>query len=177
MHIPNEEIRLEVARAIREVDHAETTRRLMESDQLIDDTIHMREEAVAAQIEKVHLEETASSHYNNEQALRSTIKLAYYTYRDHYIQLEELPGGEGYADVVYIPKKDSPSYPILVVELKWNKDAEGAIKQIKDRKYPRPLEEYGSKILLVGINYDKDAPAGKRKHSCIIEELRGVYEE
>ena len=169
VHIPNEEIRLEFSKAIREVDHVETMKRLMESDQLLDDTIHLREEAVAGQIEKVHAEETTPLHYNNEQALRSTIKLAYYTYRDHYLQFEELAGGEGFADLVYLPKRDS-SYPILVVELKWNKSAKGAIDQIKDRQYPKPLEGYGSRILLVGISYDKDAPAGKRKHSCVIEE-------
>lgn len=169
VHIPNEEIRLEFSKAIREVDHAETMKRLMESDQLLDDTIHLREEAVAGQIEKVHAEETTPLHYNNEQALRSTIKLAYYTYRDYYLQFEELAGGEGFADMVYLPKRDS-SYPILVVELKWNKSAKGAIDQIKNRQYPKPLERYGSRILLVGISYDKDAPAGKRKHSCVIEE-------
>ena len=170
VHIPNEEIRLEFSKIIREVDHAETRKRLLESDQLIDNTIHLREEAVAAQIEKVHSEETAALHYNSEQSLRSTIKLAYYTYRDHYVQFEELPGGKGFADVVYLPKRDS-SYPILVVELKWDQDAKGAIAQIKDRQYQKPLEGFGSRILLVGISYDKDAPAGERKHNCVIEEF------
>ena len=47
------------------------------------------------------------------------IKLAYYTYRDHYVRLEELPAGEGYADIVYLPKRDT-GYPVLVMELKWN---------------------------------------------------------
>ena len=109
-------------------------------------------------------------HYNNEQSLRSTIKLAYYAYRDHYVQFEELPGGEGYADIVYLPKRDS-SYPILVIELKWNQSAKGAIEQIRNRNYPAPLVEYGSRILLVGISYDKDAAYGARRHTCIIEEF------
>ncbi len=101
--------------------------------------------------------------------MRSTIKPAYYTYRDHYVQFEELPGGDGFADVVYLPKKDS-SYPVLVIELKWNKDAKSVIDQIKDRQYQKLLEEFGTKILLVGISYDKNAPIGQRKHHCIIEE-------
>ena len=33
----------------------------------------------------------------------------------------------------YLPKKDS-MFPALVIELKWNKDADTAIKQIHDRK-------------------------------------------
>lgn len=165
--IPNEEIRLEFSKSIRVVPHKETMQRLKESDQLFYDTIHENEEAVAAQIEKVHEEEMEPRLYNNEQALRSVIKLAYYTYKDNYLQWEELPAGAGYADVVYLPRRDS-DYPALVIELKWNKSSEGAIAQILDRKYPDALKGYGGDILLVGVNYDKEAPAGRRKHTCRI---------
>ncbi len=169
VRIPNEEIRREFSRAIRKADHTETLRRVRESDQLILDTIHKNEAAVAAQIEKVHTEETSPLFYNNEQALRSTIKLAYYTYREHYLQFEELPSGEGYADIVYLPKRDT-EFPALLIELKWNKGADSAIEQIHRKKYPKALEGFGGKLLLVGVSYDKDAPAGSRKHSCLIEE-------
>ena len=81
---------------------------------------------------------------------------------------EELPVGSGYADVVYLPRQGS-KMPALVIELKWNQSARGAIEQIKCRRYPAGLEEFGSEILLVGINYRKDAPAGERKHTCLIE--------
>ena len=167
VHIPNEEIRREFHKAIRKVDHEETKKRLAASDRLFFDTIHGNEEAVAEEIERIHREETAPLHYNKEDSLRSVIKLAYYTYRDHYLQWEELPAGEGYADVVYLPKQDS-DWPILVVELKWNDSAEGAIDQILKKKYPETLRGYGSEILLVGISYDKDAPAGEKKHRCRI---------
>ncbi|SFG83964.1 PD-(D/E)XK nuclease domain-containing protein, partial [Oribacterium sp. WCC10] len=169
-HIPNEEIRLEFQRAIRNVEHEETSKRLRESDQLFIDTINMNEEAVAAQIEKIHREETSPLHYNKEDSLRSVIKLAYYTYKDNYLQWEELPSGDGYADVVYLPKHDS-GLPALVIELKWNKSAEGAIEQIKQKHYPESLKGYGSELLLVGINYDKDKAPGERKHSCRIEKF------
>ena len=89
------------------------------------DTIEGNEEAVAKQVEKVHREETAPLHYNKEDSLRSVIKLAYYTYRDHYVQFDELPSGEGYVDIAYIPKHDS-DWPALVIELKWNERAEGS---------------------------------------------------
>ena len=170
VHIPNEEIKLEFQKAIREVNHEATLQRLNESDKLFLDTIHMNEEAVAAQIEKIHREETAPLHYNKEDSLRSVIKLAYYTYRDYYLQWEELPTGDGFADVVYLPRRDS-DWPALVIELKWNKSAEGAIHQILGKHYPDQLKDYGSRLLLVGINYDKDAPAGKRKHTCKIVEF------
>lgn len=61
------------------------------------------------------------------------------------MRLEELPAGEGYADIVYLPKRDT-GYPVLVMELKWNQGAKGAIAQIPDRKYPGILEEYGGEF-------------------------------
>ena len=170
VRIPNEEIKPEFQRSIHEVKHEETIKRLKESEQLFADTIRKNETAVAAQIEKVHAEETTALHYNREESLRSVIKLAYYTYRDHYVRFEELPAGEGYADVVYIPRSDC-DWPVLIIELKWNQSAEGAVEQILQKKYPAPLENIGSRILLVGINYDKDAKAGEKKHSCKIVEV------
>lgn len=91
VHIPNEEIRMEFSKSVREAEHTETIKRVAESDRLIYDTVHMKEEAVAARIEQIHSEETAPLHYNKEDSLRSVIKLAYYTYKDYYLQWEELP--------------------------------------------------------------------------------------
>ncbi|MBP0977540.1 MAG: PD-(D/E)XK nuclease domain-containing protein, partial [Oscillospiraceae bacterium] len=117
-----------------------------------------------------HMEETAPIHYNREDSLRSVIKLAYYTYRDNYVQWEELPAGNGYADIAYLPKYDS-GYPILVIELKWNKEAKTAIDQIRNRRYPESFKGFGRDIILVGITYDKDEKPGNRKHFCRIEKV------
>jgi hypothetical protein len=80
------------------------------------------------------------------------------------LQIEELPSGIGYADVVYLPKKGS-AMPVMIVELKMNKSAEGAISQIKNRNYPQVLDGFGSDILLVGVNYDEKS----KEHTCVIE--------
>lgn len=170
-HIPNEEIRLEFARAVRQVKRDDTLRRVRESGQLIDDTVHGREEAVARQLEKIH-EEESPLYYNNEQALRSVIKRAYFSYGDEYMMFEELPAGSGYADIVYLPRKGS-ILPALLIELKWNQSAQGAIEQIKEKRYPEAIRDYGGDVLLVGISYDRDAPAGERKHHCRIERYEG----
>lgn len=166
VRIPNEEIRREFAKSIRDVKRSDTIQRVKESDQIIYDTVHGNAHAVAAQIEKIHAEETAVLFYNNEQALRSVIKLAYFNYKDHYIKFEELPSGDGYADIVYLPKKKS-ALPALVIEMKWNQSAKGAISQIKEKNYPDVIQEFGGEILLVGINYNKNA--GGKKHTCVIE--------
>ena len=54
----------------------------------------------------------------------------------------------------------------MVVELKWNKTADAAIAQIKNKKYPDALQGC-NKMLLVGINYDKDS----KEHECVIEKV------
>ena len=105
--------------------------------------------------------------YNNEQALRAVVKYAYITCVDQYLKIEELPSGHGYADIVYIPKKQS-FLPAMVIELKWNKTAEGAIAQIKNRNYPAILEHICDDLLLVAVNYN----AKTKFHTCIIEELK-----
>ena len=57
--------------------------------------------------------------------------------------------------MVYLAKRRS-MLPALVIELKWNKSSEGAIRQIKERNYPAVLEDYGGGIVLVGISYDTE---------------------
>ena len=76
--------------------------------------------------------------------------------------MREYPGGKGFADLVFIPKKDEPA---MIVELKWDESAETALTQIKEKKYPKGLEKYRDNLLLVGISYDRKS----RKHTCRIE--------
>ena len=91
--------------------------------------------------------------------------MAYYSAKAYYMNpVMELPSGKGYADVVYLPKRDT-ARPALVVELKWNKSARGAIVQIKDRQYASWIQGYTGDILLVGIAYDKKS----KEHACAIE--------
>ncbi len=56
------------------------------------------------------------------------------------------------------------------MELKYQKTAQTAIQQIRDRNYVQALEGYVGDILLVGINYNKDCP--NKPHSCVIEQTK-----
>ena len=71
------------------------------------------------------------------------------------------------ADIVYIPRKPSDK-PAMIIELKYDQSAEGAITQIKDKKYVESLKEYHGNLLLVGINYDKTS----KKHTCLIDKWK-----
>ncbi len=166
VRIPNEEIRQEFIRALKNGRHTEIAKLIWESDQLLQYTLHMEEDKVAEAIERAHSASTAPIYYNNEQALRSVIRLAYISCIEEFKDIQELPSGIGYADIVYLPKKNS-MMPVMLIELKWNKKVNGAIDQIKKRNYPQIFEGYGSDILLVGISYNEKT----KKHSCIIEKI------
>lgn len=94
------------------------------------------------------------------------LSLAYYYARNNYIMHRELATGKGFADLVFVPRKNVNS-PAIVVELKYNKDADAAIDQIKRKQYPAKIRGYANRLLLVGINYDK----GTKQHTCRIERL------
>jgi len=164
VYIPNEEVRGEFIRAIKNGSRPELVKAIQSSDILLEATLRMDADKVAKLIEEAHSANTSPIFYNNEQSLRSVIELAYYSSKDEYFTIQELSSGNGYADIVFLPRKHSDK-PAMVVELKWNKSVEGAIAQIKGNKYIQAIENYGGDILLVGINYDKKS----KKHECIIE--------
>ena len=136
-----------------------------DSEKLLRWTINGDTEKVAAALDKAHQTVADPLDYNNESSLKTAIILAYYTARSKYTIVKELPTGNGFADIGFIPldKKD----PAMVVELKYNKDADTAIKQIKEKKYPSGFENYIDNLLLVGINYDKES----KIHDCVIEKF------
>lgn len=70
--------------------------------------------------------------------------------------------------MVFLPLPNTGK-PALVVELKYDKTANAAIRQIKERQYTKALEGYHGEIILVGINYDKEK--ADKPHSCAIEKM------
>lgn len=167
VRIPNEEVRREFVRAVKNGSHKELAKMVATSNELIEHTIDEDVEEVANAIEKVHSQATSPTFYNNEQALRSTIRFAYIAAVDDYVEIQELPSGKGYADIVYIPKKTS-NKPAMIIELKWNKTSDGALNQIKQKNYPEIVKQLSGDVLLVGINYDEKT----KKHECTIEKMK-----
>lgn len=164
VYIPNAEIQAEFKNAVEGSNWTEVIQLIQASDELLQVT--WREDAIKAAelIDKVHSENTSILTYNDENSLSCVISLAYYNAINEYTKIRELPTGKGFADIVYIPRKCS-NKPAMVVELKYNQSAEGAIAQIKEKRYVESLKEYHGNLLLVGINYDRDT----KKHSCVIE--------
>lgn len=89
--------------------------------------------------------------------------LAYWSARKDYKIIREMPAGYGYADIVFLPlpRRDKPT---IVVELKYEKTMQIAIRQINDKNYVDALKGYAGDVVLVKINYNKDKK--KEGHSC-----------
>lgn len=166
--IPNEEIREEFIRSIKNGNRKELVKAVELSDQLLNATLQKEEDTVAEIIEQVHQVNTSPKFYNNEQALRSVVIMAYLSCVDDYIRFEELASGKGYVDLLFLPVANT-SKPALIIELKWNKSAELALLQEVDQEYWQFLKKmgYAGKTLLVGINYN----AKSKKHTCKIREI------
>ncbi|MCM1541347.1 MAG: ATP-binding protein [Blautia sp.] len=167
-YIPNREIVREFENAMSVGGWPEVMRVLKASEKLLDDTLRCDAESIAEGLDRAHTEVASILTYNDENSLACSICIAYYSARKDYKIIRELPAGKGFADVVFLPLAYSKK-PALVVELKYDKSADSAIRQIKDRQYTRALEGYSGEILLVGVNYDKDST--NKPHSCVIERI------
>ena len=163
-YIPNKEVAGEMVNAVEDNNWSNVVKALEKSEQLLQATLEGDEEAVALGIEAAHDENTSILSYNNENSLACVLSIAYYYARNDYVVHRELATGKGFADLVFIPRKNIDS-PAIVVELKYNKDADAAIDQIKRKQYPAKVADYAGKLLLVGINYDKE----QKTHTCRIE--------
>ncbi|MCD7735536.1 MAG: PD-(D/E)XK nuclease domain-containing protein [Lachnospiraceae bacterium] len=126
---------------------------------------------MAEELELVHEECSSVLTYNDENSLACSIYIAYYTARNYYKIIRELPAGKGFADYAFVPLRNAEK-PAMIVELKYDRNADTAIKQIHDNRYCGALKEYSGNLLLVGINYDKDTKGETaKKHSCVIERV------
>ena len=164
--IPNSEITTEFVTSIRDAGWQEVILAIKNSEELLQATWKRENETVAEKIQEAHFE-TSILTYNDENALACVISLAYYSARTYYTEIRELPSGKGFADIVYLPRKEHLDKPAMIIELKWNKDAESAINQIKERNYPHTLKDYQGNLLMVGINYNPKT----KVHECLIERL------
>lgn len=133
------------------------------SRELLDATLRGEADLVAESIADCHRENTSVLKYNDENSLACVICLAYYAAREKYEMWRELPAGEGFADMVFLPRKNV-NLPAILVELKRDKSAGAAIEQIERKHYPDKLKKYSGEIFLVGINYDSK----EKIHTCEI---------
>ena len=162
--IPNKEVRQEFLNSIQGQEFQTVNNAIHRSDKLLQLTLAQNAEKVAEMLQEVHCDNCSVIQYNDENSLACVLSLAYYSAQDSYAVYRELQGGEGFADLVFVPRTGNHN-PVMIVELKWNQTTGIALEQIKDRKYIRCLKDYHGKVLFVGVNYDKKS----KKHTCQFE--------
>ena len=169
--IPNKEILDEFKTSTKSAEWVSTFKSFELSQKLLKATWEADANKVAELLEEAH-DKAGNKTYNDEAALSYAVQYAYYAAQKYYTTILELDSGKGYADIVYLPSPTYPDKPALLIELKCNKSAKGAIAQIKRQNYPERLEHYKGNLLLIGINYDKTIPNNDedfKRHSCVIE--------
>ena len=166
VHIPNEEIKLEFKTCVKNNNrYAGVYDLIKNTDVLLNEIWSLNSEAVAKIFDEAHQDHTSILTYNNENSLANVIAISLFlSTTNTYNVVRELPTGKGYADLVYLPKP-GVNKPALLIELKFDKSAQTAITQIKEKNYLQFFKDYKGEVLLVGINYSK----GTKTHQCIIE--------
>ena len=162
--IPNKEVRQEFLNSIQGQEFQTVNNAIHRSDKLLQLTLAQNAEKVAEMLQEVHSDNCSVIQYNDENSLACVLSLAYYSAQDSYAIYRELQGGEGFADLVFVPRTGNHN-PAMIVELKWNQTTGSALEQIKGRNYIRCLKDYHGKVLFVGVNYDKKS----KKHTCQFE--------
>ena len=169
-YVPNYEVATAFELALQTGEWKDIAKAISTCDDLLFETIDGNAERVAELIELAHDTYTSVLKYNDENSLSCVLTMAYFTAPGYYNIIREMPAGKGFADFVFIPRANAGFRPAMVVELKYNKSADTAIKQIKEKRYHGALSGYSDKILLVGISYDADGK-DKKHHTCVIEEV------
>ena len=169
-YIPNYEVAKAFQMALKTGAWDDISKAISRCDELLMATIDGDTEKVAEIIELAHETYTSVLKYNDENSLACVLTMAYFTAPAYYNVIREMPAGKGFADFVLIPRANAGFRPAMIVELKYDKSADTAIKQIKENRYAGALSGYTDKILLVGINYDKDG-TDQKHHTCVIEEM------
>ena len=140
---------------------------LKASEQVLQATLQKDANLIARYLDIIHQENISILEYNSELSLSCIITIAYFYARKEYTLIRELTAGKGFADIAFIPHKNSDK-PAFIVELKWDASAQGAISQIKEKQYAGVLKKFSNNLLLVGINYNKK----NKQHECIIEDAK-----
>ena len=168
--IPNREILDEFRTSTRSEEWINTFKSFKKSQELLQMTWNCDAERVAELLEWFH-DMAENKTYNSEAALSYAVQMAYYAGQRYYTTIQELDSGKGYCDLVYLPSPKNADKPALLIELKYNKSIRTAADQVRSKNYLQKLEHYRGNILVVSINYNRDADSGKgdfKHHTCEI---------
>eukprot|EP00833_Pecoramyces_ruminatium_P016913 jgi/Orpsp1_1/1190945/evm.model.d7180000082371.1 len=145
------------------------------SRELLKATCECNEDLVGTLLEEYH-NKADNKTYNNEASLKYAILLAYYAAKEYYNEYLELDSGKGYIGIAFIPinVNELSQHPALIIELKYGKNTNIAMEQIKKKKYFQKLERYKDNLLLVTVNYEQvdSEDENYKYHTCKIQKYK-----
>lgn len=164
--IPNRELMMEFESALDDEDFGYVAELVRNSTDILDATLEMNGDIVAAYLHDIHNSELPILKYNDENSLSCVVTLAYLSARNKYKIEREEKSGKGFADFIFYPRRKK--LPGIIIELKADSTPETAIAQIIEKEYGEKLKkEQVERILAVGISYD----SSKKEHTCVIREI------
>ena len=164
--IPNREVAEVFESAVETGDWADLADSLNNSRAFLQAIWDKDEGKVAEMIAASHQDYASIINFHDENSLAAAIMMSAYAARADYRVIREFPSGRGFADIAFIPKREG-AHPAMIIELKWNRSAKAALKQIKDKEYAGALARYHGTVLLIGINYTKKS----NKYTCKISQM------
>lgn len=168
-YVPNKEIRSVLTGIVRKQNWYERMDTIERSENLLKAIKARDGNKTAGFIQEIHNSPAVSLlDYNDEESLTYCVMTGLlWSTLDDYTYHREEQAGKGKVDLVYEPNIKGAA-PLILIEFKYGKSAEEALKQIKTQEYFRRYTKlYTKNILLVGINYDPKS----KNHQCLIEKL------
>eukprot|EP00833_Pecoramyces_ruminatium_P006898 jgi/Orpsp1_1/1180930/evm.model.c7180000075152.1 len=165
--IPNEELKENFIEALSKDENTEYYYDLMKiSDKMLKATLNKQVKEMCIILEKSHLIKIKPGDKMDHDNLKRVIDYAYFNAWKTYDIDEELGKGKGKLHFIFKPKDKMET--LIILELKLNRTAKNALKQIYEDKYYDGLrkEHYKGTYLLVGLNLNTE----RKEYSCIIDE-------
>ena len=165
LKIPNKELRLKFIYALRNNKMGAISKLVLQSNEMLEATIKKDTKTMERIIQEAHDINIPVIKYNDENSLACIITLVYLNARSQYKVVREMPAGIGFADFIFFP--ENKSKPAFIIELKKDSTPDEALRQIREKRYAKALDEYTGQKLAVGISYDN-----KLKTHCVkIEDI------
>lgn len=166
LRIPNKELRMKFDYALRNNKMGETSKLVLQSNEMLEATIKKDTETMERLIQEARDINIPVIKYNDENSLACVITLVYLNARSQYKIVREMPAGVGFADFIFYP--NNKSKPAFIIELKKDATPDEALQQIREKRYAKALDGYRGQKLAVGISYDSKL----KTHKVKIEEIQ-----
>jgi hypothetical protein len=170
LSIPNNELKERFIKALKKRKDMKFYYDLItNSRKMLKMTLKKNTEEMCKILEEEHLNIIKPGDKMDHGNLKRIIEHVYFIANITHDIKEEEGNEKGNSDIFFYPKMGNrKNGTIFIVELKLNKSAEIAIKQIHEKVYYYNLKDkkYSGKVLLIGINCE----TATKKYTCKIEE-------